>query len=207
MAAGLSSRSSRGAVPDARRELFISDSWTIGLAGWAGPEPLADAARVHRRLFARWHAGSRTRRCRSRSCREWAQTQGSQWRHYRGGRTHPIRLITSRRRTRSRSCRGPTATTPRRCGSGTPCYFLSDRNGTTNLFSYDPRTKQLSQLTRHDDFDIMSASAGAGRDRLRAGRLHLTWSMSATEKASRLTIDVVGDFPWARPQIQESRAA
>ena len=24
---------------------------------------------------------------------EWAQEQSSQWRHYRGGRTHPIRVI------------------------------------------------------------------------------------------------------------------
>ena len=91
---------------------------------------------------------------------EWAQEQSSQWRHYRGG-THASDPRDRRSpTTRSTSCRGPTATTPRRCGSATPCISSPIATRTTNLFSYEPRTKQVAQLTRHDDFDIMSASAG-----------------------------------------------
>jgi tricorn protease len=80
---------------------------------------------------------------------------------------------------------------------GDVVYFLSDRNATANLFSYDPRSKQVAALTRHDDFDIMSASAGPGAIVYeQAGYIHLV--DTATRKAARLTIDVAGDFPWAR---------
>ena len=85
---------------------------------------------------------------------------------------------------------------------GDTVYFLSDRSGTTNLFSYDPRTKQVAQLTRHDDFDIMSASAGP--DAIvyeQAGYIHLV--DTATRKAQRLAIEVTADFPWARPQLKK----
>ena len=85
---------------------------------------------------------------------------------------------------------------------GDTIYFLSDRSGTTNLFSYDRRTKQVAQLTRHDDFDIMSASAGP--DAIvyeQAGYIHLF--DTATRKAQRLAIEVTADFPWARPQLKK----
>jgi tricorn protease len=80
--------------------------------------------------------------------------------------------------------------------------FLSDRAGTINLFSYDRKTRQVAQLTRHDDFDIMSASAGP--DAIvyeQAGYIHLL--DTATRKARRLAIEVTADFPWARPQLKK----
>jgi WD40 repeat protein len=54
---------------------------------------------------------------------------------------------------------------------GDRIYFLSDRNGEFNLFSFDPASKQVEQLTTHTDFPVLSASAGARPNRLRAGRL------------------------------------
>ena len=91
---------------------------------------------------------------------EWAQNQSSQWRHYRGGRTHPIRVInladhsveklpwTDSNDTladvdrRHRSTSSPIATAPPTCSA----------TGSA--------PSRVTQLTRHDDFDIMSASAG-----------------------------------------------
>jgi tricorn protease len=132
---------------------------------------------------------------------EWAQKQASQWRHYRGGRTHPIRLMNlADYSVEKLPWTNSNDTTPMWVGD--VVYFLSDRNATTNLFSYDPRTKQLTALTRHDDFDIMSASAGPGAIVYeQAGYIHLV--DTATRKAGRLTIDVAGDFPWARPQFKK----
>jgi tricorn protease len=53
-------------------------------------------------------------------------------------------------------------------------YFRSDRNGEFNLFSFDPATEAVEQLTSHDDFPIVNASAGAGRIAYeQAGRIHL----------------------------------
>ncbi len=61
--------------------------------------------------------------------------------------------------TPSRSCRGPTATTPRRCGSATRSTSspIATARPTCSATSRAPRRSQ--QLTRHDDFDVMNASA------------------------------------------------
>jgi tricorn protease len=88
---------------------------------------------------------------------EWYET--SMWRHYRGGRTHPIRLISltdfsvEKLPWQNSNDHDPM-------WIGNTVYFLSDRNFTTNLYSYALDTKQLKQLTHHDDFDVMTASAG-----------------------------------------------
>ena len=85
---------------------------------------------------------------------------------------------------------------------GNTIYFLSDRNHTVNLFAYRTDTKQLTQLTRHDDFDIMNASAGS--DAIvyeQAGYVHLL--DTKTGQARRLNIEVTGDLPWARPQFKK----
>jgi tricorn protease len=132
---------------------------------------------------------------------EWAQNESSQWRHYRGGRTHPIRLINlADYSVEKLPWTNSNDTAPMWVGD--TVYFLSDRNATTNLFSYTLGTKQLAQLTRHDDFDIMSASAGPDAVVYeQAGYIHLV--DTATKKSQRLTIDVTADFPWARPQFKK----
>jgi tricorn protease len=125
----------------------------------------------------------------------------SQWRHYRGGRTQPIRLINVADHTVEKL---PWTNSNDRLPMwiGNTVYFLSDRNYTTNLFAYRVDTKQLTQLTRHDDFDIMTASAGP--DAIvyeQAGYIHLV--DTASGRSRQLNIEVAGDFPWARPQFKK----
>src|SRR4029078_8705747 len=85
---------------------------------------------------------------------------------------------------------------------GNNIYFLSDREFTTNLFAYNTETKQVRQLTRHDDFDVMTASAGADAVVYeQAGYIYLVDASSG--KAQRLNIQVTGDLPWARPQFKK----
>jgi tricorn protease len=135
---------------------------------------------------------------------QWAQEQSSQWRHYRGGRTHPIRLLNlADKRVEKLPWTDSNDTSPMWVGD--TVYFLSDRNGTTNLFGYRTQSKQLTQLTRHDDFDIMSASAGPNAIVYeQAGYIHLF--DTTTGRSERLTIEVAGDFPWARPQFKKVAA-
>ena len=53
-------------------------------------------------------------------------------------------------------------------------YFRSDRDGEFNIYSYDPEMERVARLTSHEDFPVLSASAGAGRIAYeQAGRLHL----------------------------------
>ena len=84
---------------------------------------------------------------------------------------------------------------------GNTVYFLSDRGATTNVYSYKTDTKELKQLTHHDDYDVMTASAT--QDAIvyeQAGYLHLL--DTKTGQSKQLAIDVSGDLPWARPQFK-----
>jgi len=46
---------------------------------------------------------------------------------------------------------------------GETVYFLSDRGGEFNLYSYDLKSKNVVRRTRHESFPVESASADAGR--------------------------------------------
>jgi len=119
--------------------------------------------------------------------------EASMWRHYRGGRTHPIQVMNlADYSTEKLPWTNSNDTDPMWVGN--TIYFLSDRNYTVNLFNYNPATKQVTQLTHHDDYDIMNASAGADAVVYeQAGYIHLL--DTKTNKAHNLTIEVNGDLP------------
>jgi len=126
--------------------------------------------------------------------------EASEWRHYRGGRVHPISVM----RLADYSVEKLPWTDSNDSYPmwiGNTVYFVSDRNFTANLFSYAAGAKEVKQLTRHDDFDIMNASAGP--DAIvyeQAGNIHL-FEVKAGQ-SRRLSIEVTGDFPWARAQFK-----
>ena len=93
------------------------------------------------------------------------------WKRYRGGR-QPVDLDRRSERLRpSRSCPARTPTTPARCGSRTPVYFLSDRDGPVTLYVYDPPAKTVDEADRQQGAcDIKYASAGPDAHRLREAR-------------------------------------
>ena len=133
---------------------------------------------------------------------EWYET--SMWRHYRGGRVHPISVMDlASNQVQKLPWKNSNDSDPMWIGN--TVFFLSDRDYTRNLYSYDFGTKQVKQLTHHDDGDIMNASAGS--DAIvyeQNGVIHLFDVKSGQAKA--LSIDVVGDFPWARPQFKRVAA-
>ncbi len=130
----------------------------------------------------------------------WAENQSSQWRRYRGGRTQPIRIMDLASYSEQKlAWTNSNDTDPMWVGN--TVYFLSDRNRTVNLYAYEEDTKQLTQLTHHNDFDIMAASAGSDAIAYeQAGYIHVL--DLETGQSHQLNIDVAGDFPWARPQMK-----
>src|SRR5438309_6559455 len=123
------------------------------------------------------------------------------WRHYRGGRTHPISVMNlADYSVEKLPWNNSNDTLPMWIGN--TIYFLSDRDHTMNLYAYRVETKQLTQLTHHDDFDIMTASAGPDTVVYeQAGYIYLVDAKSG--KAQRLDIQVTGDLPWARQQFKK----
>ena len=140
----------RGWTPDGNRVVFASTRdrgadtgvsayfrlWTSrSTRSPAGRAPRAapDAARVHRHVFARRQA-HRVRGSLDRARRRVGEAQSSQWRHYRGGRTHPIRVMNLADYSVVKlPWTDSNDTTPMWVGN--TVYFLSDRNVTTNLFA------------------------------------------------------------------------
>lgn len=79
-------------------------------------------------------------------------------------------------------------------------YYLSDRDGHLNLFSYEPKSKRTVQHTRFADFDIKFPSLGKGGIVFeQAGRI---WHFDLkSEKAKMVPIVIREDFVGARGGI------
>jgi tricorn protease len=198
----------RGWTPDGRRVIFASARtsapqqsyfrlWTIGLEGGL-PESLP-VPRAFSGVYSPDGGRLAYEEFSTAFIPEWYEA--SEWRHYRGGRTHPIQVMTlADHSVEKLPWSNSNDTAPMWVGN--TVYFLSDRNHTVNLFAYGTDTKQVTQLTRHDDFDIMNASAGS--DAIvyeQAGYVYLV--DVKTGQPRKLTIDVIGDLPWARPQFKK----
>ncbi|TDQ09421.1 S41 family peptidase [Pedobacter metabolipauper] len=80
---------------------------------------------------------------------------------------------------------------------GNKVYFLSDRDLTLNLFSYDVKSKKTDKLTDFKDYDIKSLNAAAGSVVFeQAGKIHLL--DAATNKITPVAITIQADAPYKR---------
>jgi tricorn protease len=126
--------------------------------------------------------------------------EASQWRHYRGGRVHPVSVMNlADYSVQKLPWTDSNDSYPMWIGN--TVYFISDRTFTANLFSWAAGAKDVQQLSQHNDFDIANASAGP--DAIvyeQAGDIHLFDVKNG--KSQRVAISVTGDFPWARAQFK-----
>jgi tricorn protease len=124
-----------------------------------------------------------------------------QWKGYSGGTIQQIWLYNAKDHAIEK-----VPPSPERSNDSDPMwmgetvYFRSDRDGEFNLFAYDTKGRQVRQVTRHTDFPVLSAGAGAGRVIYeQAGVLHLL--DPASGKAQRLTIGIASDLRDTRPRF------
>jgi len=81
-------------------------------------------------------------------------------------------------------------------------YFLSDRDGVSNVWSYSRASKQVKQVTDFSDFDVKTLDAGAGVLVFeQAGYVHEL--DPATGAQHIVPITVAADFPWMMPHWEE----
>jgi tricorn protease len=123
-----------------------------------------------------------------------------QWKNYRGGtasRIWVLKLSDLSREEIPKPAGGCNDTRPMWIGQ--TIYFLSDRDGEFNLYSYDVKGGNVVRRTDHDGFPIESASAGAGKVIYeQAGYLHLY--DPGTSRSDRLKIGVAADLAECRPR-------
>lgn len=80
---------------------------------------------------------------------------------------------------------------------GNKVYFLSDKDFTLNLYSYDTKAKKVDKLTNFKDYDIKSLYAANGTIAFeQAGKIHLM--DVATNKETALKINIQADAPYKR---------
>ena len=126
-----------------------------------------------------------------------------QWKNYRGGTfsriwifnnsDHSIRKI-PQPKGRSNDV-GPM-------WAGGLIYFRSDRNGEFNLFSFDPASNEVRQVTFHEDFPVLGASIRGNRIVYeQAGSLNI-YDIAA-KKSVQLRIGVAADLPEVRERFAQ----
>ncbi|MEO8026175.1 MAG: PDZ domain-containing protein [Bryobacteraceae bacterium] len=88
---------------------------------------------------------------------------------------------------------------------GSTVYFISDRDGVANVWSYDTKSKKLAQATKFTDFDVKALDAGPGAVVFeQAGYVHELDPKTGKEHV--VNISAKGDFPWMMPRWEDVSA-
>ncbi|HSL24133.1 MAG TPA: PDZ domain-containing protein [Vicinamibacterales bacterium] len=122
-------------------------------------------------------------------------------RNYRGGQNRPIWIVD----LKTFELLSPPWTDSKDIEpvwSGDTVFFLSDRDGVSNVWSFDPKTKKLAQVTTFRDFDVKTIDARPDAVVFeQAGYIH---ELDPRTGASRVVdIRAAGDFPWMMPRWED----
>ncbi len=171
--------SPRTGVPDAEPKL-----WTIAVTGG-----LPEALRVPRALAGAIAPDGGA--IAYQLVRPWEL----EMRNYRGGQNQPIRVLNLKDNSVT-SLPWSDSRDQQPVWLGNSIYFISDRDWTNNVWSYDVATKAIKQITHHADYEVESVNTGAGVVAYeQAGEIHIYTPASGADSA--LSIRVNGDFPSA----------
>jgi len=119
-------------------------------------------------------------------------------RNYRGGQNRPIWIVDMK----TWDLVSPPWTDSKDIDpvwAGEMGYFISDRDGVQNVWSYENTAKKLTQITKFRDFDVKTMDSGSGVVVFeQAGYIHELDPKSGKERV--VNINVTGDFPWMMPR-------
>ena len=125
-------------------------------------------------------------------------------RNYRGGQNRPIWIVD----LKTYDLLSPPWTDSKDMEPvwvGDSVYFLSDRDGVSNVWSFDIKSRKLAQVTKFADFDVKTMDAGNGVVVFeQAGVIHELDPKSGREKIVPITAN--GDFPWMMPRWEDVTA-
>jgi tricorn protease len=184
----------RGWTPDGKRVLYATSRdnaptgfarlWTVSRDG--GPSTP---------VSAQWAFSGSFSPDGSHLAIDRVQRWDVEWRHYRGGQNTPLVLLNLSDQTEKLL---PYASTfdIQPLWIDNTVFFLSDRDGTSNIWSYKPDSEELTQVTQYAGSDIKWLN-GYGSNLVfeRDGYLHLL--DLSTKDTKQLNITVNADFPWA----------
>jgi len=124
-----------------------------------------------------------------------------EWRHYRGGQNTPLVILNLTDQT-EKLLPDESAIDIQPLWLGNTIYFLSDRDRTSNIWSYTPGSGELKQVTDYTGSDIKWVSGFGNRLAFeRDGYLHLL-DLSSND-SRQLAITIIADFPWAETKWED----
>ncbi len=122
------------------------------------------------------------------------------WKRYRGGWNNYIGIYDLKRNSYEELPRsGALDQFP--MWRGNAVYFISDRDGTMNLYRHDLGSKQTKKLTSYTEYDVKWPSAGADAIVYENGGLLYSFDL-ASGKATHIPITVSSDLTTARAEIK-----
>ena len=134
-----------------------------------------------------------------------AYRMNSSWdeerRNYRGGQNRPVWIVD----LKTFDLASPPWTDSKDMDPvwvGDTVYFLSDRDGVSNVWAYETRARRLRQVTRFTDFDVKALDAGGSAVVFeQGGYVHELDPASGQSRV--VNIGVAGDFPWMMPRWED----
>jgi len=134
-----------------------------------------------------------------------AYRMNSSWdeerRNYRGGQNRPVWIVD----LKNFNLISPPWTDSKDMDPvwvGDTVYFISDRDGVANVWTYDTKSKKLGEVTKFTDFDVKALDSGSGAVVFeQAGYIH---ELDAkTGRSHIVDITANGDFPWMMPRWED----
>lgn len=114
------------------------------------------------------------------------------WKRYKGGRASNL-WIYDLEKNHSEEITDFKGTDHIPTWHGDKIYFASDRDLWLNIHSYDVKTKEVKQITKHDKFDVMWPSGTNGQLAYEVGG-HLYKLNLATEETERVKVNIRYDY-------------
>jgi len=128
-----------------------------------------------------------------------------EWRNYRGGQAMPIWIVNMKTKDLIRTKQTDAERHMDPVWLNGEVYYLSERDYTMNIWSFNPANKSEKQITFHKKFDVKSLDAS--NDQLiyeQGGYLHLYNPSNNT--STQLRIDVKGDMNFYRKRWEDVAA-
>ncbi|MBN4075720.1 PD40 domain-containing protein, partial [Gammaproteobacteria bacterium AH-315-E17] len=190
----------RGWTPDGERVLYASSRgatpiefnrlWTVAVDG-GGPSLLSE----------QWGYNGAFSPAGNQIIIDRMTRRDVEWRSYRGGQNTPLVILDLDNESEIQ-LPNESSVDIEPIWIGDNIYFLSDRDWTSNIWSYSPGSNSLRQITEFSDSDIKQL---AGNDQLLTfehdGYLY-TLDPDSNETI-QLEINVIGDFPWAETKWED----
>jgi tricorn protease len=190
----------RGWTPDGKRILYSSTRnsapssfdrlWTVSFEG--GPSTM---------LTSQWGTNGSFAPDGEQIIIDRVRRWDSEWRAYRGGQNTALVILNLKDLTETLLPNERT-TDIQPIWLGENIYFLSDRDWTTNIWSYSPKSGDLKQITKYIGSDVKWLAGNANKLAFeRDGYLNIF--DPSTEAGNQLNITVYGDFPWAETKWED----